>query len=107
MADEVIIYGKDSCPYTVAARDDYRDRGVAFRYVNVKKDPQGLEAMLRADQRPSSGAGDCRSRPDDRRVRRHLKRVAGVPVGTCCGAKPGRRIGYRQWPTCGLVKHFT
>jgi glutaredoxin 3 len=48
MAEEVIIYGKDSCPYTVAARDDYRDRGVAFRYINVKKDPQGLEAMLRA-----------------------------------------------------------
>ncbi len=38
MADEVIIYGKDSCPYTLAARDDYRDRGVPFRYVNVKKD---------------------------------------------------------------------
>lgn len=47
MADEVIIYGKDSCPYTVAARDDCRDRGVAFRYINVKKDPQGLETMLR------------------------------------------------------------
>jgi glutaredoxin 3 len=48
MADEVVIYGKDSCPYTVAARDDYRDRGVAVRYVNVKKDPAGLAAMLEA-----------------------------------------------------------
>ena len=48
MADEVVIYGKDSCPYTHAARDDYRDRGVAVRYVNVKKDPAGLEAMLKA-----------------------------------------------------------
>ena len=47
MADEVIIYGKDSCPYTVEERDDYRDSGVAFSYVNVNKDPQGLEAMLR------------------------------------------------------------
>jgi glutaredoxin 3 len=47
MAEEVLIYGKDSCPYTVAARDDYRDRGVDVRYVNVKKDRAGLEAMLR------------------------------------------------------------
>jgi glutaredoxin 3 len=46
MADEVLIYGKDSCPYTVAARDDYKDRGVPFRYVNVKKDAAGLERML-------------------------------------------------------------
>jgi glutaredoxin 3 len=46
MADEVVIYGKDSCPYTVAARDDYAGRGVPVRYVNVKKDPAGLERML-------------------------------------------------------------
>jgi len=46
MADEVLIFGKDSCPYTVAARDDYKDRGVPFTYVNVKKDPAGLERML-------------------------------------------------------------
>jgi glutaredoxin 3 len=47
MSDEVVIYGKDSCPYTVAARDEYRDRGATVRYVNVKKDPAGLDAMLR------------------------------------------------------------
>jgi glutaredoxin 3 len=46
MPDETIIYGKDSCPYTVAARDDHAARGVPFRYVNVKKDPAGLERML-------------------------------------------------------------
>ena len=46
MAEEVVIYGKDSCPYTVAARDDYGARGVPFRYVNVKKDQAGLERML-------------------------------------------------------------
>jgi glutaredoxin 3 len=46
MANEVLIYGKDSCPYTVAARDDYQDRGVPFRYINVKKDAAGLERML-------------------------------------------------------------
>ncbi len=42
----VIIYGKDSCPYTQAARDDFAHRGVAFRYVNVKKSPPDLEQML-------------------------------------------------------------
>jgi len=46
MADEVIIYGKDSCPYTTAARDDYEARKVPFRYINVKKDASELERML-------------------------------------------------------------
>jgi glutaredoxin 3 len=42
----VVIYGKDSCPYTQAARDDYQRRGVAFEYVNVKKNAADLERML-------------------------------------------------------------
>jgi glutaredoxin 3 len=46
MADEVVIYGKDSCPYTLAAREDYEARGILFRYVNVKKQPAELERML-------------------------------------------------------------
>jgi glutaredoxin 3 len=46
MAEEVLIYGKNGCPYTDAARDDYQARGVAFRYINVKKDPAELERML-------------------------------------------------------------
>jgi glutaredoxin 3 len=46
MADEVVIYGKDTCPYTLAAREDYEQRGVPFRYVNVKKQPAELQRML-------------------------------------------------------------
>ena len=42
----VLIFGKDSCPYTTAARDDYAARGVAFEYVNVKKNPARLQEML-------------------------------------------------------------
>jgi glutaredoxin 3 len=42
----VIIFGKDSCPYTMAARDDYSSRGVPFEYVNVKKNPTRLAEML-------------------------------------------------------------
>ena len=42
----VTIYGKDSCPYTQAAREDYARRGVPFTYVNVKKSPADLARML-------------------------------------------------------------
>jgi glutaredoxin len=46
MADEVVIYGKDSCPYTAAAVEDYQARKVPVRYVNVKKDNAALERMM-------------------------------------------------------------
>lgn len=42
----VTIYGKDSCPYTQAARDDYAKRGIAVDYINVKKDAARLQQML-------------------------------------------------------------
>lgn len=42
----VYIFGKDTCPYTQAARDDYAKRGVVFEYINVKDSPAGLERML-------------------------------------------------------------
>jgi glutaredoxin 3 len=42
----VQIYGKDSCPYTQAARDDYARRGIPFEYINVKKRAADLERML-------------------------------------------------------------
>ena len=42
----LVIYGKDTCPYTNAARDHYTERGVPFEYVNVKKDPAQLARML-------------------------------------------------------------
>ena len=46
MADEVLIYGKDGCPYTAAAVEDYQARKVAVRYINVKKDRGELDRML-------------------------------------------------------------
>ncbi|MGH9408229.1 MAG: UXX-star selenoprotein family 1 [Vicinamibacterales bacterium] len=42
----VTIFGKDTCPYTQAARDEYAKRGGPFEYVNVKKNPADLERML-------------------------------------------------------------
>lgn len=46
MAAEVAIYGKDTCPYTSAARDDYAARGVAVTYFNVKNDPEAMRRFL-------------------------------------------------------------
>ena len=46
MAEAVVIYGKDSCPYTQAAIEDYQSRDVPVRYVNVKKDKAELDKML-------------------------------------------------------------
>lgn len=46
MPEPVVIYGKDSCPYTAAAVEDYQARNVPVRYVNVKKDRAELDKML-------------------------------------------------------------
>lgn len=42
----ILIFGKDSCPYTQAARDHYLAEGAPFEYINVKKRPDGLAQML-------------------------------------------------------------
>jgi glutaredoxin 3 len=42
----VVIYGKNSCPYTQAARDDFAKRGLSVEYVNVKTNPTELQRML-------------------------------------------------------------
>jgi glutaredoxin 3 len=43
----VLIYGKDNCPYTSAAREDHAKRKVGFEYVNVITDPARLKEMLK------------------------------------------------------------
>ena len=43
----VTIFGKDACPYTAAAIEDHKRRGVAFEYLNVKKNPADLDRMLK------------------------------------------------------------
>ena len=42
----LLIFGKDSCPYTQAARDHYTARAIPFDYVNVRKNPVELARML-------------------------------------------------------------
>jgi glutaredoxin len=43
----VRIYGKDSCPYTTDAREDYARRGYTVDYVNLRKDPGRIQEFLR------------------------------------------------------------
>lgn len=47
MNEQVIIYGKDRCPYTMRARLEHNRQNIPYRYVNVEEDPQGLIAMLK------------------------------------------------------------
>jgi glutaredoxin 3 len=42
----VLIYGKDGCPYTGAARSDYTKRGYAVQYFNAKAEPERLKELL-------------------------------------------------------------
>ena len=42
----VQIFGKAHCPYTSAAIEDYRRRGVEVDYIDVKKSRADLERML-------------------------------------------------------------
>ncbi len=42
----LLIFGKDTCPYTNAARAHYLSRSTEFQFINVKNDPAELERML-------------------------------------------------------------
>lgn len=42
-----IIYGKDGCGMTQAAREDLTRRNIPFDYVNVQADAEKLKEMLR------------------------------------------------------------
>ncbi len=42
----VLIFGKEHCPYTSAALEDYGRRDVEVEYIDVKKDRAGMDQML-------------------------------------------------------------
>jgi glutaredoxin 3 len=42
----ILIFGKDSCPYTQAAIREHREQGIPFEYLNVRKSPADLQRML-------------------------------------------------------------
>ena len=41
-----MIFGKEDCPHTRKARDDFKKMNRAFIYVNVDTNPHGLEKLL-------------------------------------------------------------
>ena len=46
MANKVLIFGKDDCPYTSNARKDFTGRSISFDYINVAGNPEALKKML-------------------------------------------------------------
>ncbi|HSN14801.1 MAG TPA: UXX-star (seleno)protein family 1 [Anaeromyxobacteraceae bacterium] len=46
MAELVEIFGKDTCPYTNAAREELASRGLEVRFFDVKKDPAAMKRFL-------------------------------------------------------------
>ncbi len=47
MSEEVLIFGKDTWPFTTAAREAYAKAGKQVKYLNVVQDPQQLDVMLK------------------------------------------------------------
>lgn len=47
MGNEIIVFGKDTCPFTTAAREALEKEGRNVKYVNVLEDPIQLDEMLK------------------------------------------------------------
>jgi glutaredoxin len=43
----ILLYGKETCPYTTRARKEFAERGVAFKYIDVQTNAIALKRMLR------------------------------------------------------------
>lgn len=42
----VLIFGKENCPYTRSAREDYSRRDVDFEFIDVRGNPTEMDRML-------------------------------------------------------------
>lgn len=47
MSEKILIFGKDTWPYTASAREAYEKKGKAVTYVNVVSDQKKMAAMLK------------------------------------------------------------
>ena len=47
MPERILIFGKDTWPYTTAAREAYEKQGKNVTYVNVVSDPDKIDSMLK------------------------------------------------------------
>ena len=46
MAEKVLIFGTDGCPYTTAAREDYAKKGYDVEYVNVTAHSEEISTLV-------------------------------------------------------------
>ncbi|MFH1154805.1 MAG: UXX-star (seleno)protein family 1 [Pseudomonadota bacterium] len=46
MEKKVVIYGKNNCPFTKAAREAYTRKKIDFQYIDVLQNPAELDRML-------------------------------------------------------------
>ena len=46
MSEKVLVFGKDTWPYTTAAREAIAKQGKEVEYLNVQKDKGKLKSML-------------------------------------------------------------
>ncbi len=47
MPDKILIFGKDTWPYTTAAREAYAKSGMEVEYFDVQSQPDKLDTMLK------------------------------------------------------------
>jgi glutaredoxin len=43
--DSVLVFTADGCPHCAALVDDFRGRGVAFREINLSREPAEMERL--------------------------------------------------------------
>jgi len=46
LAEKVLIFGTNACPYTTAAREDYAKKGYDVAYVNVTAAPEEISRLV-------------------------------------------------------------
>lgn len=47
MPTSITVYGKEKCPFTQAALEDFKNRKIPVNYIDVQKDSEQLEIMLK------------------------------------------------------------
>lgn len=47
MLNRIIVFGKDDCSYTVAAKEDLARRKQPYEYHDVKREQEALQKMLK------------------------------------------------------------
>ncbi|RQD76522.1 MAG: glutaredoxin family protein [Candidatus Syntrophonatronum acetioxidans] len=55
MTEEIIVYTKSGCPYCRKLMEDYKEKGVPFKEINVSMDEEArklVKDVLRADKVP-------------------------------------------------------